>query len=90
MTADVDALLQEEESINLLLDLQEFEGEKIKALGADFKFGHEYHKKITKMAIVGDKKWQRWMTSLVDPFYARQAEFFPTEERQAAWEWLQT
>ena len=90
LTADIEALLQQEDELCLLLDLEEFTGEKIKAWGADFKFGHKYRKKITKMAIVGDKKWQKWMTSLVDPFYARQAEFFPTEERQAAWEWLQT
>jgi predicted transcriptional regulator len=88
LTADVEALLQLEESINLLLDLEEFEGEKIKAWGADLKFGREYRKKIAKMAIVGDKKWQEWMTALVDPFFALEAEFFPTEEREAAWEWL--
>ena len=90
LTAEVEALLQQESSICLLLDLEEFEGEKIKAWGADFKFGHEYRKKIARMAIVGDKKWQEWMTALVDPFYAREAEFFPTGERAAAWEWLGT
>ena len=89
LTADVEALLQQEASICLLLEMEEFEGEKIKAWGADIKFGHEYRKKIAKMAIVGDKKWQDWMTALVDPFYAREAEFFPIEERAAAWEWLQ-
>lgn len=90
LNADIEALLQQEEGICLLLDLEEFEGEKIKAWGADLKFGREYRKKIAKMAIVGDKKWQEWMTSLVDPFFAREAEFFPTDEYDAAWEWLQT
>ena len=28
--------------------------------------------------------------SLVDPFYAREAEFYHTDEREAAWEWLKT
>lgn len=90
LKADVEALLQQEQSISMLLDLEEFEGEEIKAWGADFEFGHEYRTKIAKMAIVGDKKWQEWMTSLIDPFYAREAEFFPTDEREAAWEWLET
>ncbi|MBK5107116.1 MAG: STAS/SEC14 domain-containing protein [Anaerolineales bacterium] len=89
LTAEVEALLQKEESICLLLDLEEFEGENFKAWGADFKFGHEYCKKIARMVIVGDKKWQERMTSLIDPFYAREAEYFPTEQRAAAWEWLQ-
>ena len=90
LTADVEALLEKEESICLLLDLDDLEGEKANAWGTDLKFGREYHKKIAKMAIVGDKKWQEWMTSLVDPFYAREAEYFPLEERQAAWDWLNT
>ena len=89
LTAEIEALLQQEESINMLLDMEEFEGEQFKAWGADFKFGREYRKKIAKMAVVGDKKWQEWMTALVDPFFAREAEFFPTDEREAAWEWLQ-
>ena len=90
LTADVEALLQQEDELCLLLDLEEAEGAKINAWGADFKFGHEYRKKIAKMAIVGDKKRQEWMTALIDPFYAREAEFFAVEEREAAWEWLQT
>ena len=89
LTADVEALLQEHDSIGLLLDLEEFEGEEMKAWGVDLKFGREYRKKIAKMAIVGDKKWQERMTALVDPFYAREAEFFHTAEREAAWQWLQ-
>ena len=88
LTADVEAVLQQEAELCLLLDLEEAEGAKIDAWGADFKFGREYRKKIAKLAIVGDKKRQEWMTTLIDPFYAREAEFFPTEAREAAWEWL--
>jgi len=52
----VQALVEQEGSINMLLDLEEFEWEKVNAWGADMKFGHDYRDKITKMAIVGDKK----------------------------------
>lgn len=90
LTADVEALLQQEGSICLLLDLEEFKGEEAKAWGADLKFGREYRKKIAKMAIVGDKKWQEWVTALVDPFFALEADFFTTDERDAAWEWLKS
>lgn len=90
LTAEVESLIREVGSLCLLLDLETFEGEEFKAWGADLKFGHEFRKKIQKMAIVGDKKWQKWLTSLVDPFYARDARFFPTAEREAAWVWLQS
>ncbi len=73
LTAEVEAVLQQEDSFCLLLDLEEFDGEKIKAWVADFKFGHEYRKKIEKLAIVGNKKWQKGLAALADPFYAREA-----------------
>lgn len=84
----VQALVEQEGSINMLLDLEGFEWEKVSAWGADMNFGHEYHEKITKMAIVGDKKWEKWLTKLVDPFYASQAKYFHTTEMDAAWDWL--
>lgn len=89
LNADVQVLLKQADSLCLLLDLEAFEGESFKAWGADFKFGHDFRKKIDKMAIVGNKKWQERMTSLIDPFYAREAEFFPIDQRDAAWDWLQ-
>lgn len=84
----VQALVKQEGNINMLLDLEGFEWEKVSAWGADMKFGHDYHKKIAKMAIVGDKKWEKWLTKLVDPFYAIQAKYFHTTEMDAAWDWL--
>lgn len=90
LTADVQSLLQQEESICLLLDLGEFEREKVSAWGADFKFGREFRQKIIMLAIVGETKRQEWMTGLMDPLFADEAKFFPIDEREAAWEWLQT
>ena len=57
LTREVQALVERVGDINVLLDLTKFRWEKVSAWGADFKFGHDYHKKITRMAIVGDKKW---------------------------------
>ena len=90
LTADIEALGQEEISMRLFLDLEAFKGEEIKARGAKLSFRGDYQKKITKLAIVGDKKWHEWLLALVDRFdYTRETEFFPIEERQAAWKWLQ-
>ena len=84
----VESLVDEVGDINMLFDLSEFHWEKVSAWSADMKFGSDYRKKINKMAIVGDKKWQKWLTSIVDPFFAREAEYFHTDDSQAAWAWL--
>ena len=91
VTADVEALLQQEDSIRLLLDLEAFEGEEKDALGSHRRFRHEHRKHITRMAVVGDKKWHEWMMAIVDLFYyGRENRFFPADQRDAAWEWLRT
>jgi hypothetical protein len=79
---------QYDDDVCVLLDMQEFAGEEVNAWLPDLRFGHRFHDKIAKMAIVGDKRWEKWLTALADPFYAKDAEFFYPEETDEAWAWL--
>jgi SpoIIAA-like len=88
LTPEVQALVDREGSIGLLLDMENFKWEEANAWGADMKFGQTYRHKIAKLAIVGDKKWQHLIANLADPFYAHESKFFHTADRAAAWEWL--
>ena len=85
---EVEAAVQNNKSANLLLDLTELEGEALEAWGSDMKFGREYRKKINKMAIVGDKRWQQWMTKLAEPLFAKKARYFESSRANEAWVWL--
>lgn len=73
-------------SVKLFLDLTGFRWEKVDAWGDDLHFGHEYHRTIQKMAIVGDHTWESWLTRLAQPFYAVEAHYFSDDA--AAWSWL--
>jgi hypothetical protein len=84
----VQALADKYDTIGILIDLQEFSGEEVKAWLPDLKFGHHFHDKIAKMAIVGDKRWEKWLADLVKPFYAKDGKFFHPEEADKAWAWL--
>jgi len=89
LNPEVQALVdQYKDGVYVLLNLEEFAGEEAKAWLPDLKFGHHFHDKIVKMAVVGDKRWEKWLTSLVDPFYAKDAKFFHPEETDKAWTWL--
>lgn len=88
LSREVEALVAREGSLALLIDLEQFEGEGPGAWGADLKFGRTYRHDIERMAIVGDKRWERLMAKLAEPFFARESEFFAVEQRARAWEWL--
>jgi hypothetical protein len=82
----VAAAIKKNGSVSLLLDLRGFHWEKVSAWGSDLNFGKEYHDKITQMAIVGDKKWEKHLTKLAQPYYAQEAQYFETDDD--AWDWL--
>ena len=84
---EVEELVRQEGSIRMLMDLEEFHGATVKAEWSDLKFGHKFHKNIDKTAIVGDQSWEKWLTTLVDPLYAREAKYFHTADIDAAWAW---
>ncbi|MBX7433954.1 STAS/SEC14 domain-containing protein [Mycobacterium sp. Y57] len=84
----VRAAIEEKGSIRVLLDLTDFHWEKAEAWGADFRFGKEHHNAIERMAIVGNHEWEKWLTRLAQPFYARQARYF--SDADEAWTWLES
>ncbi|MEZ4769497.1 MAG: STAS/SEC14 domain-containing protein [Caldilineales bacterium] len=65
------------DGVFLLLDLQEFAGEEVKAWLPDLKFGHRFHDKIKKMAIVGDKRWEKWLAALAGSLRCQGGRVFP-------------
>jgi len=74
-------------TIRLLLDLTDFHWEKASAWGSDLRFGHRFHDKIDRLAVVGNKNWEKHLASLASPFYAKDSAFFET--RADAWTWLE-
>jgi hypothetical protein len=88
LDSEVQSLIDQKGQIKVLLDMTGFEGEKASAWGKDLNFGKRFHKNIAKMAIVGDKEWEKWLTRLAEPFYAEEAQYFPAEDRAKAWDWL--
>lgn len=84
----VEAAIDAAGSVNILLDLREFHWEKVSAWGADLEFGRTYHHKIDKMAIVGNKKWEKHLAALCSPLYAKDAKYFESDDD--AWDWLAT
>ena len=85
---EVRSLVEKVGKICMLIDLSEFKWEKMEAWLQDLKFGSEFRHEIQKLAIVGDKTWEKWTTHLAKPFLAHDAKFFLTADINKAWAWL--
>jgi hypothetical protein len=83
---EMERLAAEHEHIQLLCDLTDFKWERISAWRDDMQFGHEFHRQISKMAIVGDSEAERLIADLAHPLYAESSKYF--HDVDAAWDWL--
>ena len=88
LTPICEDLISREGQIRVLIDMKGFVLEEPSAWRADFHFGREFHNKIQRMAIVGDKRWEAWMTDFCRHFYATEARFFQSADITLAWDWL--
>jgi hypothetical protein len=89
VAAELETLFEQEGDVRLLLELEAFKGEEIKAQSDKRRFRGDYREKIPKLAIVGDQKWQEWLLPFIDMnYYNRETQFFPSGESEAAWEWI--
>ena len=80
--------MESEDNIRMLIELQDFKGWTAGALWEDTKFGVRHFTDIERMAIVGDKKWEKTMAAFIKPFTAATVRYFDVADREQAESWI--
>lgn len=74
---------------HLLMILERFKGwEDVSAFWEDLKLDAEFIGEFDRIAIVGEKKWQKWGTNLLDSLTNTELKFFDIKNADDAWLWL--
>lgn len=84
----VDQAIAEGGKVRMLAQFHDFEGWDARALWDDIKFATEHCRKIERIALVGEKKWEKWMATVCKPFTMAKVKYFDAGEIDAAWAWL--
>lgn len=84
----VDAQIKQHGKLRILFVMQDFHGWTVGAMWEDLKFDLKHWKDIERLAIVGDKKWEKGMASFCKPFTKATIRYFDAAEVDAAREWL--
>lgn len=84
----VDAVLAGHEKVRLLAMFHDFHGWDAHALWDDIKFAAGHFTKVERIAMVGDKRWEEWMTKVCKPFTAATVKYFDVGDLDAAWAWV--
>lgn len=84
----VDAAIEKEGKVRLLAHFHDFHGWDTHALWDDIKFSTTHCTKIERIALVGEKAWEKWMATVCKPFTMAKVKYFEAAEIDAAKEWL--
>jgi hypothetical protein len=72
----------------LLIDITQMDGAGVDAIWQDVKGALTYVRQVDRMAVIGDQRWQHWITRASDVVPGIDARFFEPEQRIEARSWL--
>jgi hypothetical protein len=84
----VDRMIDSVGKIKVLFRMHGFHGWELGAVWEDTKFATKHCRDIEKLAMVGDKTWEKWMATICKPFTMSTIKYFDAGEEQAARTWL--
>jgi len=74
--------------VRLLAQFHDFKGWDAKALWDDIKFSTTHCTKIERIALVGEKTWEKYMAMVCKPFTMAKIKYFDVGDLPGAWAWL--
>jgi len=73
--------------VRVLAQFHDFHGWDLHALWDDIKFATTHCTKIERIALVGEKSWEKWMAKVCAPFTMAKVKYFDASEVDKAWAW---
>lgn len=75
--------------LRVLFEMHNFHGWTAGALWEDIKFDMKHFKDIERLAMVGEKKWEKGMATFCKPFTTAKIRYFDQAEADAARAWIE-
>jgi SpoIIAA-like len=86
----IEGHIKQHGKLRILFVMQEFHGWTAGAMWEDFKFDLKHWKDIERLALVGDKKWEKGMAAFCKPFTKAHIRYFDLNQLEEAHEWLES
>ncbi|MEZ6063532.1 MAG: STAS/SEC14 domain-containing protein [Planctomycetaceae bacterium] len=83
-----EAKIQEFGKVRMLVILHDFHGWDVGALWEDIKFDVKHHNHIERLAIVGERKWEKGMAAFCKPFTSAKIKYFDHTDIEQARTWI--
>lgn len=84
----VEETLHHHDKIRLYFEMKDFSGWTPGAAWQDVKFDFGHASDFEKIAMVGNKSWENWLTQLMKPFTSAEVRYFEPEQKETAKTWI--
>lgn len=85
---EIERRIRESGRIRLLFMMDRFGGWDEAALTKDLDLGARHFSGVERLAVVGDKRWERWMEEFSPSFPAARIGYFDPSQEEEARRWL--
>jgi hypothetical protein len=85
---EVERQIEKNGKIDMLVRMDDFHGWETGALWEDVKFDLKHFSDVEHLALVGDKKWEKGMSTFCKPFTTAEIKYFDTSEEDQAHRWI--
>ena len=75
-------------TMRMLFVMRDFEGWTPQAAWEDFRFDLKHHQQVERIAMVGEKQWQHWMTKIASWFVDPEVRYFDATQENEAESWV--
>jgi hypothetical protein len=87
-TPQLEQYLERMDKVRLLVELRDFKGFSTGAMWEDAKFGAKHFNDIDRLAVVGDKAWEKAMAAFAKPFTSAKVRYFDESQISEARQWI--
>jgi hypothetical protein len=84
----VESFLAAEGQARLFVQFDDFHGWDMHAVWDDTKFAIKHYSNFHRIAMVGDRRWEKWMAQVCRPFTKAKVRYFDASQIDDAWTWL--
>jgi hypothetical protein len=84
----VEAWIRQRNKPRIFIEYENFHGWTPVALWEDIKFGAKHFDDVDRIAMVGEKSWEKGMAVFCELFTTAEVGYFPTSDKEVAKQWI--
>jgi len=87
---EMERLIDQWGRLCMIFEMQDFRGWDAQSLWEEFKFQARHRKDLNRVAVVGDKNWEHWASSISRLFTGADVRYFDREQSDEAMIWVRS